>query len=108
MRERYHKTSAEIRLTASLGPWQLDRKKVGRIALINRVEDRSGSGQKFDFIINRQFEFTVLADVEGWRDWALPMALIRCSSPSRASIPRWCSPTRCPTSRGRSARPARW
>lgn len=65
------KTSAEIRLNASLGPWRFDRKKVGRIALTNRVEDRSGSGKKFDFIINRQFEFTVLADVEGWREWAL-------------------------------------
>ena len=65
------KTSAEIRLAASLGPWHFDRKKVGRIALTNRVEDRSGSGKKFDFIINRQFEFQVLADVEGWRAWAL-------------------------------------
>ena len=65
------KTGAEIRLNASLGPWRFDRKKVGRIALVNRVEDRSGSGKKFDFIINRQFEFTVLADVEGWREWAL-------------------------------------
>ena len=65
------KTSAEIRLNASLGPWRFDRFKVGRIALVNRVEDRSGSGKKFDFIINRQAEFTVLADVEGWRDWAL-------------------------------------
>ena len=65
------KTSAEIRNAASLGPWRFDKFKVARIALVNRVEDRSGSGKKFDFIINRQFEFTVLADVEGWRDWAL-------------------------------------
>lgn len=65
------KTSAEIRNGASLGPWRFDKRKVGRIALTNRVEDRSGSGKKFDFIINRQFEFQVLADVEGWRNWAL-------------------------------------
>jgi hypothetical protein len=65
------KTSAEIRLKRRLGPWGFDPKKVGCVALVNRVEDRSGSGRKFDFIINRQFEFTVMADVEGWRDWAL-------------------------------------
>ena len=65
------KTSAEIRLNRALGPWRFDKRKVGCISLVNRVEDRSGSGKKFDFIINRQFEFTVMADVEGWRDWAL-------------------------------------
>lgn len=65
------KTSAEIRLNRSLGPWRFDKNKVGCIALVNRVEDRSGSGKKFDFIINRQAEFTIMADVEGWRDWAL-------------------------------------
>jgi len=65
------KTSAEIRLKRRLGPWALDRKAVGCVSLVNRVEDRSGTGKKFDFIINRQAEFQVLADVEGWRDWAL-------------------------------------
>jgi len=69
------KTSAEIRLNASLGPWRFDRRKVGRIALVNRAEDRSGSGKKFDFVINRQAEFTVLADVEGWRDHALKIGV---------------------------------
>src|SRR5580765_6151294 len=63
------KTSAEIRLNRSLGPWKLDKYKVGCISLVNRVEDRSGSGKRFDFIINRQAEFEILADVEGWRDW---------------------------------------
>ena len=48
------KTSAEIRLNRALGPWRFDKRKVGCIALVNRVEDRSGSGKKFDFIINRQ------------------------------------------------------
>jgi hypothetical protein len=65
------KTSAEIRLNRSLGPWRLDKYKTGMIALVNRVEDRSGSGKKFDFVINRQAEVQVMADVEGWRDWAL-------------------------------------
>jgi len=67
------KTSAEIRLNASLGPWRFDRKKLARVAFTNRAIDRSGSGKKFDYIINRQFEFQVLADLEGWRDnYALP------------------------------------
>ena len=66
-----YKTSAEIQLKASLGPWQHDPKKVGRIILMNRAEDRSGSGRKFDYIINRVAEFTVMADFEGWKDWAL-------------------------------------
>ena len=63
-----YKTSAEIQLKASLGPWQHDRKKVGRIILMNRAKDRSGSGRKFDYIINRVAEFEIMADFEGWRD----------------------------------------
>jgi len=65
------KTSAEVWLNASLGPWKFDRRKVGRVGLTNRAEDRSGSGKQYDYVINRKFMFQVLADVEGWREWAL-------------------------------------
>jgi hypothetical protein len=64
------KASAEIILNGQAGPWKL-HSGIGRIMLVNRQEDRSGSTKNFDFIINRRAEFTVLADVEGWRDWAL-------------------------------------
>jgi hypothetical protein len=62
------KTSAEIQLKASIGPHQHDPRKVGRIILMNRAQDRSGSGRKFDFIINRVAEFEILSSFEGWRD----------------------------------------
>lgn len=64
------KSSAEIILNGQAGPWKL-HSGIGRIMLVNRTEDRSGSTKNFDFIINRRAEFTVIADVEGWREWAL-------------------------------------
>jgi len=64
------KASAEIILNGQAGPWKL-HSGIGRLCLVNRSEDRSGSTKNFDFIINRRAEFAVLADVEGWRDWAL-------------------------------------
>lgn len=64
------KSSAEIILNGKAGPWKL-HSGIGRICLVNRTEDRSGSTKNFDFIINRRAEFTILADVEGWREWAL-------------------------------------
>jgi len=64
------KASAEVLLNGRAGSWAL-HSGIARIALVNRLQDRSGSTKNFDFIINRRGELTVTGELSGWNDWAL-------------------------------------
>lgn len=64
------KASAEPLLNGKAGKWSL-HEGISRIALVNRLQDRSGSTKNFDFIINRRGEITLSGELTGWKDWAL-------------------------------------
>jgi len=64
------KASAEVLLNGRAGRHALHA-GISRIALVNRLADRSGSTKNFDFIINRRGELTVSTELSGWNDWAL-------------------------------------
>jgi hypothetical protein len=64
------KASAEVILNGRCGQHIL-HSGIARMALVNRLQDRSGSTKNFDFIINRRGELTVTAELSGWNEWAL-------------------------------------
>jgi len=64
------KASAEVLLNGRAGRHAL-HSGIARIALVNRLQDRSGSTKNFDFIINRRGELTVTTELSGWNEWAL-------------------------------------
>lgn len=64
------KASAEVLLNGRAGRWAV-HSGIARVALVNRVEDRSGSTKNFDFVINRRGELTMQADLQGWNEWAI-------------------------------------
>lgn len=64
------KASAEVILNGRAGGHILHQ-GIARMALVNRLQDRSGSTKNFDFIINRRGELTVTTELSGWNEWAL-------------------------------------
>jgi hypothetical protein len=68
------KASAEVLLNGRAGRHVLHH-GISRIALVNRIQDRSGSTKNFDFIINRRGELTVSTELSGWNEWAMTNAI---------------------------------